>query len=142
MKASELAIGDWVCAAGPVINGEERLTPPMRVVSIGETWVHLLIDPEHGDPDEEDLDDIRPVPLTSEILLANGWSIFKEDRLRLRMRDEDGRLGAYVDAECWKKGVVFICICTYCVDMRMPTLYVHQLQHALRLVGIKKEIEL
>ncbi len=52
MKTNELAIGDWVCAAGPVLNGEERLTPPMRVVAIGETWVQLLIDPEAGDPDD------------------------------------------------------------------------------------------
>ena len=50
MKENELAIGDWVCAAGTVLNGEERLMPPMRVVAIGETWVQLLIDPEaeHG----------------------------------------------------------------------------------------------
>lgn len=34
MKASELAIGDWGCVAGPVINGEERLTPPMRLTGI------------------------------------------------------------------------------------------------------------
>ena len=64
MKENELAIGDWVCAAGTVLNGEERLMPPMRVVAIGETWVQLLIDPEAGDPDEYDIYEVRPIPLT------------------------------------------------------------------------------
>lgn len=142
MKASELAIGDWVCAAGPVINGEERQTPPMRVVAIGETWVHLLIDPEAGDPEEEDIEDIRPIPLTADILRANGWNILKEDRSRLEMRDEDGRLMASVDAEFWKNRVVFIGICAYSAYMRLPVFYVHELQRALRLAGIEKKIVL
>lgn len=142
MKASELAIGDWVCAAGPVINGEERLTPPMQVVSIGETWVCLRIDPEQGDPFEHDIGEIRPIPLTADILLANGWDILKEDSSRLEMRDEDGRLVASVDAELWKNMVVFICICAYSTYMRLPVFYVHELQHALRLAGIEKKIVL
>ena len=68
MKENELAIGDWVCAAGTVLNGEERLMPPMRVVAIGETWVQLLIDPEAGDPDEYDIYEVRPIPLTVDAL--------------------------------------------------------------------------
>lgn len=146
MKPSELSIGDWVCAAGPVINGEERLTPPMRVVSVGETWACLRIDPEQGDPFEHDIDEIRPIPLTSEILLANGWNIFKEDRFRLEMRDAYayGRLGASVDVEFRNDGMIFafVGIWTYSVDMRLPVFYVHELQHVLRLAGIGKEIEL
>lgn len=60
---NELSIGDWVCAQITTLQGKERLTPPMRVVAIGETWGQLLIDPESGDPDKYDIEDIRPILL-------------------------------------------------------------------------------
>ena len=77
MKANELSVGDWVCAKMTVINGEERLTPPMQVVAIGKTWVQLRIDPEAGDPDEYDIEDIRPIPITADILTATDLEIVK-----------------------------------------------------------------
>ena len=142
MKTNEVAIGDWVCAAAPVINGEERLTPPMQVVAIGETWVHLLIDPDAGDPDEYDIEDIRPIPLTADMLWANEWRSFTEKRFILEIRDNDGRTAASVDAIIENDGVIYIRAWMEGHDLRLRTPYVHQLQHALRLAGIEKEIEL
>lgn len=143
MIASELAIGDWVCVAGPVINGEERQTPPMRVVAICETWVHLLIDPEAGDPDEEDIKDIRPVPLTSEILLANGWEAINGDHFLLESKDVyDGRVRVWVSTHFGKKEMIFNCNCCNGNDIRLSLSCVHEFQHALRIAGIEKEIEL
>lgn len=141
MKANELQIGDWVCAAGPVINGEERLTPPMRVVSVGETWVCLRIDPEQGDPFEHDIDEIRPIPLTADILIANGWKRIPPELFRREYR-KYGKVTAAVEVEIWREGVIYSEIWTSGYSLRLPTLYVHQLQHALRMAGIEKEIEL
>lgn len=140
MKASELAIGDWVCVAGPVINGEERLTPPMRVVAIGETWVQLLIDPEAGDPDEYDIEDIRPIPLTGEML----WKNFKEWEVQIGLY----RKGWKISIE-YRNQMVYVSFRNSKQDRHFPDgkfntsiLFVHELQHALRLAGIEKEIEL
>lgn len=141
MKSNELSIGDWVCAAGPVINGEERQTSPMRVVAIGETWVHLLIDPEAGDPDEEDIEDIRPIPLTADILIANGWKRIPPERFRWEYR-KCGIVTASVEVEIWHEGPIYTEIWASGHSMRLPTLYVHRLQHALRLAGIEKKIVL
>lgn len=130
MKPNELSIGDWVCAAGSVINGEERLTPPMRVVAIGETWVQLLIDPESGDPDKYDIEDILPIPLTANIVFAN-WS----GHINIRMVES-------VQAEFLRYGMTYVYLAVLNHRVRIPVPYVHQLQHALRLAGIEKEIAL
>ena len=142
MKENELAIGDWVCAAGTVLNGEERLMPPMRVVAIGETWVQLLIDPEAGDPDEYDIYEVRPIPLTVDALLANGWEWVHPKRLRAEVRDEEEQL-------VWAFEVTIFNDCRLCdkvwisgYSLRIPVEYVNELQHAMRLSGIEKEFEL
>lgn len=140
MKANELSIGDWVQARETTLQGEERLTPPMRVVGIGETWAWLEIDPEQGDPFEYDIEDIRPVPLTVDILLANGWDWDHPKKLLLFFDDESNRRWASV--EIWND-------CSLRLELRTPYIgykavvnNVHELQRALRLAGIEKEIEL
>lgn len=146
MKASELAIGDWVCVAGPVINREERLTPPMRVVSIGDTWINLMIDPEQGDPFEEDIEDIRPIPLTHDIMYKNfkewqkrsnhywvGWSNSNERSITHELFIE------------WRypRWVFTLHEYTYPSNNITVTVhYVHELQHTLLLAGIDKDIKL
>lgn len=142
MKANELAIGDWVCVAGPVINGEERQTPPMRVVSVGETWVHLLIDPEQGDPFEHDIDEIRPIPLTADILVANGFSLARYGHSRYECVIDESTATTIRAAVADQQGVMCIDISKPKASIFLLTPYVHQLQHALRLAGIEKEIQL
>lgn len=141
MKSEELQIGDWVCAAGPVINGEERQTPPMRVVSIGETWVNLLIDPEQGDPFEENIEDIRPIPLTADILMANGFSHARYGHYRYECVIDEST-GETIRAAANKEGIMCIDIFRPKASIFLLTPYVHQLQHALRLAGINKDIKL
>lgn len=141
MKASELAIGDWACVTGPVINGEERQTPPMRVVAVCETWVHLLIEPEQGDPYEEDIKDIRPIPLTADILMANGFSHARYGHYRYECVIDEST-GETIHAAANKEGIMCIDIFRPKASLFLITPYVHQLQHALRIAGIEKEIEL
>ena len=149
MKANELSIGDWVCAKMTVINGEERLTPPMRVVAIGDTWVQLRIDPDAGDPDEYDIEDIRPITLTAEILVVNGFSVLSDTPYYTHLRFEANTYKEGVFVRLYKK--------TREIDIDYNPLAapestlnfvnhvglsVHELQHALRLAGIEKEIKL
>lgn len=141
MKSEELQIGDWVCAAGPVIDGEERTTPPMRVVSIGETWVCLRIDPEQGDPFEEDIEDIRPIPLTADILMANGFCHARYGHYRYECVIDEST-GETIRAAANKEGIMCIDIFRPKASIFLLTPYVHQLQHALRLAGINKDIKL
>ena len=140
MKANELSIGDWVCAKMTVINGEERLTPPMQVVAIGETWVQLRIDPESGDPDEYDIEDIRPIPLTVDILIANGcdWDHPKQ-LLRFFYADSNS---AWAKVVIWNDSSLHFELRTKHGGIKNVFKTVHELQHAMRLAGIKKEIKL
>lgn len=103
--------------------------------------MHLLIDPDAGDPDEAGIEDIRPIPLTADILIANGWKRRLLKRFRREYR-KNGSVTAAVEVEIWREGVIYTDVWASGYSLRLPTLYVHQLQHALRLAGIEKEIEL
>lgn len=113
MKANELMIGDWVLAYG-------KKTQIVWVGNIRKLAVR-------GFPSEFYEDEISPIPLTPEILEKNGFKftdpwyefgdfgvIFNKDGIRISIT---GKLSIYIN-------------------------YVHQLQHALRLYGIEKEVEL
>lgn len=141
MKANELSIGDWVQARIITFRGAERLTPPMRVVSLGETWVQLLIDPRSGDPDKYDIADIRPVPLTVDMLIANDCKTVNTQCFEWKNENDDGLIAA-INAEVGNDGIIWAEIWTLGHSLRLPAPYVHKLQHALRLAGIEKEIGL
>ncbi len=144
MRIEELSIGDWVCAEQLCgVHNEPRLTPPMKVVGLGESWVNLEIDPEQGDPFEFEPSEIRGVPITPEILEKNGF--VKESEV------------GYERFEWRESGVAIILNCLMHSDRRIFTLttsnlgvngwllrteHIHQLQCAIRLAGFDKEIEL
>lgn len=149
MKANELSVGDWVQTRACTIQGEERLSPPMRVCSIGEDWVCTRIDPEQGDPFEDDIEDIRPIPLTPDILIENGFIVLDETPYYTILQFV---VNAYNDA-CFVR--IYKKIREVDIDynpldavngrinfMRPIGLSVHEFQHALRLAGIEKEIRL
>ena len=53
INIQDLSVGDWVCVEEMVgVHNEPHLTPPMKIIAIGEDWVQLRIDPEQGDPFE------------------------------------------------------------------------------------------
>lgn len=113
MKVEDLSIGDCVCA----VCGE-RLTPPMRVVGLGESWVWLEINPEQGDPFEFEPSEIRGIEITDEILEKNG---LHDAEYGLVIKPKDDKLCASVGVS---------------IEIK----YVHELQHALRLAKVGKEI--
>jgi hypothetical protein len=84
---------------------------------------------------------ISPIPLTPEILEKNGWSRKKNYGWYL-FNDKYIRINIWFDKDRWD---VEVCSedgrVTYANITGRGTLHTHQLQHALRLAGIEKEIE-
>lgn len=123
MKATELMIGDWV------MNTYNR--KPEQVCEIRERMVMLDYN------DLYDYDEIEPIPLTCEILKANGfnreggasyWHEGDRDACILHWSED-------------KEQLVIGSPCDDCM-VKMNVRYVHELQHAFRLAGIDKEIKL
>lgn len=123
MKANELMIGD--------------LLKPKNVDSYFKVGL-IGADSIWNDTDTAkwDLDEIEPIPLTPEILEKNGWKNCVPDVWQNEYRgfffyweNGTGRFG--MDdfrrlQEQWK--------------MHLQIKHIHELQHALRLCGIEKEI--
>ena len=111
MKANEIMIGDLVSYRG-IVN---RVAP---ADFCQKAWI----------------EEIKPIPLTPEILEKNGWvkdlySFEGYDNEELECLSlwvgEDGK-----NKWWWRVGV----------ELVTPINYVHELQHALRLCRIQKEI--
>ena len=137
MKASELMIGDWVMSTHPAV------PRPIKVTEIGGGNVGY----KYG---VIQLWFIEPIPVTPEILEKNGFKL-KEERKTyttyVSVWDEISIISFafYKETIC---GVDTMLECEYGFAGGLDRIhhchikYVHELQHALRLCAIKKEIEL
>lgn len=124
LNCKSLMIGDWV-----VYNGDVEYTDPIRVEGM-DIATDMLIT---SDREDVGFDGVEPIPLTLKILDKNGF-----------------RAGIYGNIVMMEKGVSFSLIKGYEGDFWwtcrgepiVKIKFVHELQHALRLCGIKKEIKL
>lgn len=126
MKASELMVGDWVNLSKGNWS-ENRQVELIDIEMIAES-VYLAV----------------PIPLTPEILEKNGFSLdeygewyecevsVKERNYWVNVAFRNDSVSVY-DLDILTGGSSSICI---------HKNYVHELQHALRLCQIEKEIEL
>ena len=125
MKAEELMIDDWLCYEGEhnvQVKGIDL--PPngnSAFISFGAEFYPC--------------DSFSPIPLTPEILEKNGF-VLKEE--------EVGAYGINIAPYYMRKDVPFEVFCDgepFAIWFKDPVniAFVHQLQHALRLCGIKKE---
>ena len=141
MKANELQIGDWV-----IPHVFDSTLEPSKIVGIhynsykGEDYVDW-VDCEVWD--ELSLNDIEPIPLTTEILEKNGFEDIGDDTYQL----EEKPCWFWVDFFRHSYGCEYdTSTYEYEDDEHRLKLYgipsVHELQQALRLCGIKKEIVL
>ena len=131
MKANELMIGDWV---KPSCWNEQ-------VLLVGEGRVTVK-------SDSYTEDEIKPIPLTGEILEKNG---FKVGHYLVGLAElPEYKMVNRKDLKDIEKNVITIRQSSNVLfDMQVgigshifDITYVHELQHALRLCGIEKEIEL
>ena len=135
LKIKDLSIGDWVKAGGE----------PAKVLQlgiVGRNKAKGLSGQTYGFLTSSD---IEPIPITPEILKANGWTW---DGMYARLRIDEHSHFEYYKHECrltklWKgidewqnhvevSEITFHCHCRA----------VHQLQHALRLAGLNEDIRL
>ena len=137
MKANELMIGDWVTFK----DCQHENPMPIKIIAIGfqadeedDCLVQI-----NGDESCDIMtidDEIVGIPLTAEILDRNGFESAPAPSERVWMRngqevwlDNEGEnyWANIKNGEFYFEGYIE---------------YIHELQHALRLCGIEKEIEL
>jgi hypothetical protein len=120
MKVTELMIGDWVYLYGDPIK--------INIDDLG------VID---RDDTYDNGEHCRPIPLTAEILEKNGFIG------KTAISGSSLYFYPLNDKVYWYKGGIYAIGENVWQDVYITSCeYVHQLQQTLRLVGIKKEIEL
>ena len=156
LKISDLSVGDWVCIDQAVLNMPsddlvtayiEELRKPIRIKGISEDSDIVLADIEIVDgwgSIMQKCEYLKSIPITAEILEKNG--LFRHER------DDDNQelivlsnhfimARTYTDVDWWR-------VLIYDEEIPSKELFngiiysVHQLQHALRLAGVEKEINL
>ena len=139
MKAEELMVGDWV-----VYDGDTEYDAPIKIEGM-DISINSLIT---SDREDVGFDGVQPIPITREILEKNGFKKLDFYHFQIGDRrlvlDADGRWDGplswhWVVTEMGTnaKGQLVV------LDYYVATInYVHELQHALRLCGIDKEIKL
>ncbi len=136
LKISDLSVGDWVECEGKIY----QLT---SISNDGE--VELEFDDEYNYRCRgAGIEDIKPIPITAEILEKNGLYRHEYDAdnpKRIVLSNHHIMARTYDDAEWWR-------VLIYDEEIPSKELFngivysVRQLQHALRLAGVGKEINL
>lgn len=123
MRIDELQIDDWVFD----INNDIECQVGIKDFRNGGEYI---------------LDYYKSIPLTAEILEKNGFEDVGQDIYQCEVKpyyiwweSDRYRLGIDKDESDYEKEC-------FGEVMRLPIIYVHELQHALRLLQIEKEIEL
>lgn len=145
MEAKELMIGDWVECVDST--HKEKVYAQIDAIEEGQTCILVRLDNCNW---FLDISFIKPTPLTPEILKKNGWKheFDKKDYMVKYNLGEEGK-------NCWMMWAMK----EHNLDIQrqdekldvynlkvskvvIPCDYVHQLQHAMRICGIEKEIVL
>lgn len=155
-KISDLSVGDWVGIDQAELNIPsddlatayiEKLRKPIRIkgisadsdmvladIEIVDEWASIMMKFEH----------LRPIPITAEILEKNGLYRHEYDAdnpKSIVLSNHCIMARTYEDVEWWR-------VLVYDEEIPSEELFngivysVHQLQHALRLAGVEKEINL
>lgn len=139
MKAEDLMIGDWVDVYHELPD-ESGFYKPLQVTGLhqnnGICFGDSIIESPWNDPEEFE-EEIKPIPLTEEILEKNGFTSV-EDQYSHKKYFLLGK-NEY-NSDIYWDGLTILIIekdyDAYICDAE----YVHELQHALKLCRIEKEI--
>ena len=128
LKISDLSVGDWVgVRCGTKINAFK--VEEIRFNNIIHKYVVLLNNKAYALP----ITELHPIPITAEILAKNGFACIEEDV-------DTALYGAPSCSIFHTKGTL-----RYRLDTPQASVVcwnIHDLQHALRLAGVDKEINL
>lgn len=156
LTVKDLMIGDWVYIY-KFSNDNPTDLFPAKVVSILQgkyTENYNTIECVYGtDIASRPVDTCLSIPLTTEILEKNGFELFNQDFTSRKVYKfgcfdyiecndyhENNRYN-YFSIGCYREYKHFGTLQRYIHDV-MKIKYVHELQHALRLCGVDKEIVL
>ena len=126
-------IGDWISCGGR----------NLRINEIGGMFCLDAVEDLFAA-----LEDVEPIPLTPEILEKNGFRLSQRDAEHAFFKEWEGHkfeIEIKKSTNCGKVlGIKLLGNTGYAIksyNMPLP-IYVHTLQHALKLCGIEKTIEL
>ena len=133
MKQTELMIGDWVLVP-KLIDEVEDIKGHFQIRQLRDCDLDVF------GFKELKYNEVKPIPITTEILERNGFKIILAEDInfyRAEYKDNDNRGIYYFESKLMAIG-------NYKTNNRaeIHCEYVHELQNALRLCGIKKEMEL
>ena len=124
MKATDLMIGDWVC-----FDGDENHECPVQIDGISK---------EEAGVDGDWFDIWEPIPLTPEILEKNVTHCIEREYMNFFPIGNKDAATIIVYKRKSKQFVLLDKSLTEVCEIK----YVHELQHALKLCGIEKEVVL
>ena len=125
MKASELMVGDWVFTRGQI----------EQVTSIYDGYICT----EHYEDSYDYY--FEPIPITPEILEKNGF--VQNPRSKSRRSHQICTDSVYISWWRGRLNILFKPFIGHSTNhVNVDGKYVHELQHALRICGIEKEIVL
>lgn len=134
LKICDLSVGDWV--------EYEGLHYPITFVGYGEGGDGSLVNLIRPDLScfTCKISDIHPIPITPEVLEKNGFESTTNPNVFTLTH---GELQLYVSKEFDGWYMSFVNFRErLCILQVIRRGYIHQLQHALRLAGVEKEINL
>lgn len=133
MKPTELQIGNWVLIDNT----------PRQVVQLTKSKVGYHTEPRECRIHYAGYADVKPIPITAEILEKNEFKYSSSIRMWLYGVGNKYGIGVGlwgdcgVPVKCYKQGE------NYMREMRLPYMpFIHQLQQSIRLCGIDKQIEI
>ena len=136
MDAKDLMVGDWVKFDGDICSVDEvRLDGTVVLTSMNTDLTSV-------DGSQVEDKEIEPIPLTAKILEKNGFIEFIPhnwqnviDNIMIELREPEHNMAIWLDWVEHNTG-------TYASYILPGPNCVHELQHALRLCDINKEIEI
>lgn len=135
LKISDLSVGDWV----QDMDGNYG-----RVEGIwqGRNFSYQVDRNRDGVIGTIAACNIHPIPITAEILEANGWKKGQRGEFYHYLQlDKNSTLYVHASTNGWRMEITYDVAGILRTTHLMPDVVsIHQLQHALRLAGIDKEI--
>lgn len=143
LKISDLSVGDWV----RYIRKRKKNDDYFQVAHIFRGEKEWLVGRKNDDifgSHSLRLKDIEPIPLTPEVLEKNGFARGQRGSFYHYLRlDKNRTLYIHASTNGWRVEITYDAAGILRTTHLMPDMNsVHQLQHALRLAGLDKEINL
>ncbi|MEE1070103.1 MAG: hypothetical protein U0K81_06495 [Paludibacteraceae bacterium] len=137
IKISDLSVGDWV---------QDKNGIYAKVLGI-ENWSNgyfLNIELHGVNVGVTPLTSAHPIPITAEMLEANGWKKGQRGEFYHYLQlDKNSTLYVHASTNGWRMEITYDAAGILRTTHLMPNVVsIHQLQHALRLAGVEKEINL